>query len=123
MQFARDELAAPGTDAADIELGRHAFGDQRRQITLVDQVAHRDLVGDVGEDRVIPFVQQAGIQAERRGGEADHLEQRVDPLQPVEETAVHGVGRARNQMRFVDQHQVALLHVVDAFMNRLDPGK
>ena len=41
----------------------------------------------------------------------------------VEEAPVHGVGGARNEVRLVDQHQVALLHVVGAAVDRLDAGE
>ena len=45
------------------------------------------------------------------------------PRQRVEEAAVHGVRGAGDQVRLVDQHQVALLHVVGAAVDRLDAGE
>jgi hypothetical protein len=68
-------------------------------------------------------VQHAAVETVGRGGEADHLQLRVDPRERVEEAAVHRVGGGGDQVRLVDQHQVALLHVVGAAVDRLDAGE
>ena len=123
LQLPGDELAAAAADTADVELDLGGLADQRAEIALVDQVADRDLVGDVGEQPFVALVQHAAVEPIGRGGKADHLEVRIDPRQRVEEPPVHGVGGARDQMRLVDQHQIALLHVVGAAVDRLDAGE
>ena len=52
------------------------LADQRAEIALVDQVAHRDLIGDVGEQRAIALMQHAAVETVGRRREADHLELR-----------------------------------------------
>ena len=49
---------------------------ERAEIAVLDQLAHRHLVGDVGEERVLALVQHAAVEPVGRGGEADHLELR-----------------------------------------------
>ena len=106
-----------------VELGLGRLADQRAEVAVVDQLPDRDLVGDVGEERALALVQHAAVEPVGRGGEADHLQLRVQPRQRVEKAAVHGVGGAGDQVRLVDQHQVALLHVVGAAVDRLDAGE
>ena len=71
----------------------------------------------------VALVQHAAVEPIGRRGKADDLEVRVDRGERVEEPPVHGVGGARDQMRLVDQHQIAVLHVVGAAVDRLDAGE
>ena len=102
---------------------RLGLADQRAEVAVVDQLPHRDLVGDVGEERALALVQHAAVKTIGRRGEADDLQLRIDAGERVEEAAVHGVGGGGDQVRLVDQHQVALLHVVGAAVDRLDAGE
>lgn len=110
-----DEFTAARADTGDIQFGDHPLGDRRREITETDQFAHRHFVGNVGEDRILALVQQARIQSIRRRRQADDFQQRVQMLQPVQEPPVHRVRRARNQMRLVDQHEIALLALREGY--------
>ena len=123
LQLTGDELAAAAADARHVEPGLGGLADERAEPAVVDQLPHRNLEGDVGEERALALVQHAAIEAVGGGGEADDLELRIDAGERVEEAAVHGVGAAGDQVRLVDQHQVALLHVVGAAMDRLDSGE
>ena len=78
LQLAGDELAAAAADARHVELGLGRLADQRAEVAVVDQLPHRDLVGDVGEERALALVQHAAVEPVGRGGEADHLQLRVD---------------------------------------------
>jgi hypothetical protein len=89
----------------------------------IDQLAHRDLIGDVGKDGALALVQQSTVHPVGRGGKADHLEHGVDALELGQKARVHGAGVAPNQMRFINQHQIALLHVVDAPVDGLNSGE
>jgi hypothetical protein len=73
LELTGDELAAAGADPRDVELGRGRLADQRREVTLVDQLADRDLEGGIVEQGIRPRVQHAAVEAIRRGGQADHL--------------------------------------------------
>ena len=97
-----DELAAAAADTADVELGLGRLADQRAEIALIDQVADRDLVGDVGEQPFVALVQHAAVEPIGCGGKADHLEMRIDPRQRVEEAPIHGIGGAWDKMTIMD---------------------
>ena len=123
LQLAGDELAAAAADAGDVEPGLRRLADQRAEEAVVDQPPDRDLIGDIGEERALALVEHAAARPIGRGGEADDLQLRIDPRQRVEKAPVHGVRGRRDQMRLVDQHQIASLHVVGAAMDRLDAGE
>ena len=123
LQVLRDELAAAGCDAADAEPRLGGLADERREVPGVDQLADGDLVGDVGEERALAFVQHAAVEAVGRCREADHLELRVDPRQVSQEAAIHGVRPARDQMRLVDQHEIGMADLACLVVDRLDAGE
>ena len=118
-----DELAAAAADAGDVELEPGGLADQGAEIALVDQVADRDLVSDVGKKPFVALVQHAAVEPIGRGGKADHLEVRIDPSERIEEPPIHRVGGARYKMGLVNQNQIALLHVIGAAVDRLDAGE
>ena len=68
-------------------------------------------------------MQESGVQPVRRSGQADHLHLGVKPGQVRQKAPVHGVARARNQVRLVNEHQVTLLDVIDPLVDRLDASK
>ena len=124
LQVPGDELAAPGADAGDVELGFGPFRDDGAEVALLDHVEHRHVVGDVGEQPVLALVQQAAVEAVGRGGETHDLEQAgVDLVQLRQEGAVHAAVAAPQQVRLVDQHQVAALHPTGVAVDRLDAGE
>ena len=122
-QIARNEVARAGAHLRDVEPGGGLFRDQGAQIPRIDQLADRGLIGDVGEERVLPLVQHPAIEPERRGGQPDHLERRVDRLQRVEEAPIHRARLAGDQMRLVDQHQIGVADLGRAPVDRLDTGE
>ena len=123
LEVARDELAAPRSHARHVEAGLRLFRDERGEIALIDQVADRHLVGDVGEERILALVQHAAVEPERRRGQTDHLERGVDRLQIVEEAAIHGVRPAGDQMGLVDQHQIGMADARRLVVDGLDAGE
>ena len=123
FQILGNELTPAGPDLRDIELGGHAFRNERRQVPVIDQLAHRHLVGDVGKNRFFTFVQPTRIQTVRRCSQADDFEHRIQALEPIQKLAIHRVRGAWNQVRFIDEHQIALLHVVDMLVNRLNTSE
>ena len=93
------------------------------QVALRDHLGDAGLVGDVGEQRAIALVQHAAVEPVGRRGQADHLEMRVDGGEIAQEAAVHGVRGAGDEMRLVDQRQIAALDVVGALVDALDAGE
>ncbi len=67
LQLAGDELAAAGGDARDVERRLGCLADERAEVAVVDQLADRDLEGDVGEERILALVQQAAAGRCRSG--------------------------------------------------------
>ena len=67
-QIACNEIASAGAHLRYIQPGGGLLRDQRAQIPRIDQFADRGLIGDVGEERVLPLVQHPAIEPERRGG-------------------------------------------------------
>ena len=119
-QIALDEIACAGADRRDIEPRGGLFRHQRAEIASVDQIAHRRLERDIGEERVLALMQHAAIEPERRGGQPDHLERGVYPGQPVEEAPIHRAGIAGDEMRLIDQDQIGVADFLRAAMDRLD---
>jgi hypothetical protein len=123
LEVARDELATPRSHAGHVEAGLRLLRDERGEITLIDQVADRHLVGDVGEERVLALVQHAAVEPEGRRRQPDHLQRGVDRLQVGEEAAIHGVRPPGDQMGLVDQHQIGMADTRRLVVDRLDAGE
>ncbi len=61
-----------------------AFETSGLRYPCVNQLAHRGLIGDVGEERVLALMQHAAVEPERCGRETDHLQRRIDRAQRIE---------------------------------------
>jgi len=91
FQILRDELTAACTHTSEVNLRCHAFGDQWRKVVVINQLAHRNLVGDVSEDGLTTFMQQPRVKAVWRGRQTNHFEHGVNALQAIKKLAVHRV--------------------------------
>jgi hypothetical protein len=114
---------APERSAAILAARLRLLRDERREISLIDQIADRHLVGDVGEERILAFVQHAAVEPEGRRRQTDHLQGRVDRLQVIEEAAIHGVRPPGDQMGLVDQHQIGMADARRLVVDGLDAGE
>ena len=68
-------------------------------------------------------MQHAAVETVGCRREADHLEFRIDGGEFVEETAVHRRRGGRDQVRLVDEYQVAMADFRSAAMHGLDARK
>jgi hypothetical protein len=77
LEGAGDVLPAAGGHARRVQAPDRRLRDQRAEIALLDQIAHRDVVRDLGEERILAAVQEPGVQSVRRRGESDEPDVRV----------------------------------------------
>ena len=123
LQLAVDELSAARMYAGNIQRGVRRLGDQRCEKPLVDQPFHRRFVGDIGEDPLVTFRQQPAVQAVVGSRQADDFQFFIDLQHFIQETAVHGVRLAWNQMALIYQYQVEPTQFPGALVNALNPGE
>ncbi len=103
----------------------HGIGgrrDQAAEIAVVHEIGDVGLVGDAVEQRTLALVQQAALEAVRRGGQADDLDVRVHLERAVEDLAIHALARVRDQMRLVDDNEVEPAIEMPLIVDRLDRG-
>jgi hypothetical protein len=78
------------------ELGLGRLADQRAEVAVVDQLPHRHLVGDVGEERTLALVKHAATRSvrTRRDGDGRQPAWRSGPLAGVMTAVVDNVDGA-----------------------------
>ena len=123
LQLAGDKLAAAASNTRKVQLRLRLLADQWAEIALIDQFAHRDLIGDIGEQRPLALMQHAALETIGRRREADHLEFWIDGGKPLNKPAVHGGRCNRDQMRLVYEDEVAVTDFHCTAMHRLDAGE
>jgi hypothetical protein len=112
LERARHELAAARGDAGGVELRERRLRDQRTEIAVGDQLLHRRVVRDLGEERAAAAVQEAVAEAVRRRGESDEPDVRILQPRRLDELPVQRVILGRHQVRLVDQDEIERAELV-----------
>jgi hypothetical protein len=121
LDLARDVLAATHVQLVGVGLQCAGAGPQRTQVALHDQLAHPDLVADGVQD-VVGRADRPAFHPERRGSEANHAHLRVDYLHIGQELPVHTLAVFRNEVTFIDDHQIDGTDVAGLLVHRLNAG-
>jgi hypothetical protein len=122
LERAGDELPAARGDAGRVESADRGLGDQRAEEALLDQIADRDVVRDIGEERILPPMEESGVEPVRRRGEPDEPHVRVLGAQRLDHLPVARVVAERHEVRFIDEHDVERAELVRIRRDGLDPG-
>ena len=123
-KLAFNEFTAAHPDIRQVNLCFRAFADHRRQIALINQHPHGDVIGYAIKYRALALVQITAVEAVWRGGQANYLHIRIADPKIGQKLAIARCRVLRHQMRLVHQHQIRRRdHVVRLLPDRLNAGK
>jgi hypothetical protein len=104
---AGDEFAAPLADSRDIDLVPGRFGNQRREPAVPNAFTDSVGIDDRVEQPVFALIEAARIEPVWRSRKPANAHAALEPAQPGNSRCVHGIVAAGNQVRFIDNEQIA----------------
>jgi len=113
-------VVAAGLDAVGLDLGDGHARRERRQVAEVEQLLHRDLGGDVAEERRWRGGQVHAVAAELGAGPADRARTGVVLGQVGEERAPHALALGVDQVAFIGEHDVDATQLVGLLVDAAD---
>ena len=123
-KLALNELTAPLANTLQIYLLHAALADHRRQVALLHQHGHWDVVGNPVKDRALALMQIPAVQSVWRGRKPNHLHVWVAHLQISDKPIVSCLSILGQQVRLIDQNQIRSWHnVIRPLPDRLDACK